>query len=123
MLNKINNLNENGSQLELIAKKGKNNMTNKTKPTHIEIAFAKDIFIIAKQFEKKNQFITNFTLKDDSFKLQKRDNCNGTTLIGMASWIVDISTEEVTEGKTIRRVYKRVNHDFKLSNENISYST
>jgi len=123
MLNKINNLNENGSQLELIAKKGKYNMTNKTKPTHIEIAFAKDIFIIAKQFEKKNQFITNFTLKADSFKLQKRENCNGTSLIGMDSWIVDISTEEVTEGKTIRRVYKRVNHDFKLINENISYST
>ena len=98
-------------------------MTNKTKTTHIEIAFAKDIFIIAKQFEKKNQKITNFTLKDDSFKLQKRDNCNGTTLIGMDSWIVDIATEEVTEGKTIRRVYKRVDHDFKLTNENISYST
>ena len=41
----------------------------------------------------------------------------------MDSWIVDISTEEVTKGKTIRRVYKRVDHDFKLSNENISYST
>lgn len=98
-------------------------MTNKTKPTHIEIAFAKDIFIIAKQFEKKKQFITNFTLKADDFKLQKRDNCKKTTLIGMDSWIVDISTEEVTEDKTIRRVYKRVDYDFKLINENISYST
>ena len=98
-------------------------MSNKTKPTHIEIAFAKDIFIIAKQFEKKNQFITNFTLKDDTFKLQKREHCNGTTLIGMDSWIVDITTEEVTKGKTIRRFYKRIDSEFKLSNENISYST
>ena len=98
-------------------------MSNKTKPTHVEIAFTKDIFIIAKQFEKKNQKITNFTLKSDSFKLQKREHCNSATLIGMDSWIVDITTEELTEGKTIRRDYKRIASDFKLSNENISYST
>ena len=97
-------------------------MAKTNKKTQIEITLAKDIFIVAKQFEKRNETITGFTLEEDTFKLKNRGDYNRGLLFGLDSFIVNIETEEFEQGKEIKRTYKRVGSEYKLINENISYS-
>jgi|TARA_R100000479_G_C6359268_1_gene192327 hypothetical protein len=97
-------------------------MAKTTKKTKIHIALAKDIFIVGKQFEKINETVISFTLEEDDFKLKNRGDYNRGILFGWDSSIVSLETEKIEKGKQIKRTYKRVGSEYKLINENISYS-
>jgi len=125
MLNKIKEtLNENDSQLELITIKRKKTMTKETNKTNlIEVRLAQDLFIIAKQYEKKNQYIKAFTLQDDNFKLTKLPS--GSKFVctfGFKSHIESFETEEITAESTTIRKYKKHGFEYRLMTEVTNYT-
>ena len=112
MLNKINNLNENGSQLELIAKKGKNNMTNKTK--RIKIKHMSWILDFVQSRKELGEEVVSITYKegkrfsDEKFTFKKHTN-----LIELTPWDDNITSFETdskgefeNEEVDVRKVYK-----------------
>ena len=125
MENKIKTLIENDSHLELITiKKEKNTITKETKKTSIHVMLAEDLFIIAKQYEKKNQYIKAFTLIDDNFKLSKLPSGNkkiGSTF-GFQSNIESFETEEFTAKSTTIRKYERHDLEYRIVREVTTYN-
>jgi hypothetical protein len=125
MLNKIKQtLNENDSQLELITIKRKKTMTKENKKTSIHVMLAQDLFIIAKQYEKKNQYIKAFTLIEDNFKLSKLPSGNkkiGSTF-GFQSNIESFETEEITAKSTTIRKYERHDLEYRIVREVTTYN-
>jgi len=119
MENKIKTLIENDSHLELITiKKEKNTMTKETNKTSIKVMLAEDLFIIAKQYEKKNQRITAFEIVEDDFKLSK--NGAGSKIgyaLGFQSHIKSFETEEMTSKGITTRDYELQDMEYKLIRE------
>jgi len=129
MFNKINNLNENGSQLELIAKKGKNNMTNKT--NDINIFAVEEIVEISELFKKEDKTVSAIMLKDTDLKMQKNNlDVHGSDLNGFHSkdGKVVLSVCADTDKKYHQEWYELkefgrydILEDWKLTSERISY--
>lgn len=119
MLNKINNLNENGSQLELIAKKGKNNMTNKTKKVNLHNL--DQLVNLYNQLEDRGEKIQNISFKDEdkNFKFEDGD------LFVWGSWadISAITVELNEDNKVIRRTYKPELSFYSLDDLRITFET
>ena len=122
MFNKINNLNENGSQLELIAKKGKYNMTNKTEKT-IHLFGVDEIIELSNELIKRGETLQSIEYKDNC-KFDKGSLFLRGSLSKIKSFQVSIKESD----KTIERMYKPIDDDnpyfiddFKISFENIYY--
>jgi hypothetical protein len=117
------NLDENGSQIELITKKRINNMSNKTKPTRISVLQAGDLFRLAKMMDKKNQLIIGFELEDvlDINNKEYMDIKHGV-MFGNDKYIKNITTAEFIKGKGIERLYSFKENELKLKEEKITYT-
>ena len=123
MFNKINNLNENGSQLELIAKKGKNNMSNKKEKTVALYEIGTVVNLYNELAERGEKIESIDFIDQENFNFS-----NGTLfLFARLSKIKSFSTNSRDENKSVNRTYIPNNDyathldNFKVESESIFY--